>query len=98
MEQFQNNTDAQTKAMHKRGQLIEQIAAAIAALLLIGGCLVILAPFFVPLLWAAIISYCSWSIYERLVAALRGRRGIAGFLMMLIVLICVVGPFSYAIV
>jgi predicted PurR-regulated permease PerM len=87
-----------TERMQKRGQLIEQIAAVIAVVLLIGGCLVILAPFFAPLLWAAIISFCTWNIYMRLVRALRGRRGIAAFILMLCALICVVGPFSYAIV
>lgn len=83
--------------MQKSRSLIEQLAAVTAVILLIGGCLYILAPFFAPLLWAAIISYCSWEIYLGLVRMLRGHRGIAAFVMMLAVLLCVVGPFSYAV-
>jgi predicted PurR-regulated permease PerM len=84
--------------MEKHGQLIEQIAAVIAVLLLIGGCLVILAPFFAALLWAAIISFCTWNIYLRLVQLMRGQRGIAAFIMMLCAFFCVGGPFAYAII
>ncbi|MES2934839.1 MAG: AI-2E family transporter [Pseudomonadota bacterium] len=83
--------------MQKPSQLIEQLVAVAAIFLLIGGCLVILAPFFAPLLWAAIISYCSWGIYTRLVTLLRGYRVIAALLLVLAVLLCVVGPFAYAI-
>lgn len=83
--------------MHKSEKLIEQLIAVSAAVLLIGGCFFILAPFFGPLLWAGMISFCTWGIYMRAVRELRGRRGIAAFILMLCGLLCVVGPFSYAI-
>lgn len=79
-------------------RLIEQVAAVTAVVLLIGGCLYILAPFFAPLLWAAIISFCTWPIYLRLVVLLRGQRIVPAIIMVLIVLLCVVGPFAYALV
>ncbi len=84
--------------MQKNERLIEQLAAVAAALLLIGGCLYILAPFFAPLLWAAIISFCTWPIYMRLVLLMRGQRIVPAIIMVLIVLLCVVGPFAYALI
>lgn len=81
-------------AQHER--LIEQLAAIAAVILLIGGCLYILAPFFAPLLWAAIITFCTWPIYIRLVHLLHGHRIIPAIIMVLIALLCVVGPFAFA--
>lgn len=86
-----------TNRMLEHEQLIERLVAVTAVILLIGACMVILAPFFAPLLWAAIICFCSWGIYMRLVSVLRGRRGLAAFILMLVVLLCVVGPFFFAV-
>lgn len=83
--------------MREPGQLIEQLAAWMAAALLLGGCLIILAPFFAPLLWGAIIAYCSWGLYIRLTKALGGRRVTAALIMTLCALLCVVGPFTFAV-
>ena len=82
--------------MLKNDRLVEQLAAIAAIVLLIVGCLYILAPFFGPLLWAAIISYCTWDLYEHQVKLLRGRRVISALAMTLLVLLVVVGPFAYA--
>lgn len=79
---------------HER--LIEQLAAIAGVTLLIGGCLYILAPFFAPLLWAAIISYSTWPIYTRLVDLMWGRRVVPALVMVLLALFCVVGPFTLA--
>ncbi|CAN5174681.1 AI-2E family transporter [soil metagenome] len=83
--------------MLKNEQLLERLIAISAVIFLIGACILVLAPFFAPLLWAAIISFCSWGIYTRLVGLLRGRRNIAAFILMLVVLLCVVGPFVFAV-
>lgn len=83
--------------MQNNERLIEQLAALAAVTLLIGGCLYILAPFFAPLLWAAIISFCTWPVYVQLIRLFRGQRIAAAVLMVLLVLFCVVGPFAYAI-
>lgn len=82
--------------MLKNERLFEQLAAVAAIVLLLGGCLYILAPALAPLSWAAIISFCTWPIYLRLVRLLRGHRTTAAVFMSLTVLLCVAVPFTYA--
>ncbi len=82
--------------MQKNERLIERLVAITAMASLIGGCLYILAPFFAPLLWAAIICFCTWPIYMRLVALLRGQRIIPALIMVLLALLCGVGPLAFA--
>ncbi len=82
--------------MQTHERLIERVIAIMAMLALIGGCLYILAPFFAPLLWAAIISFCTWPMYTFLVRHLRGQRVIAAILMVLLALLCGVGPLAFA--
>ncbi|MEW9585986.1 AI-2E family transporter [Paraburkholderia sp. DGU8] len=80
----------------KSDQLIERLAAVFALLVLVGGSLLVLAPFTTALLWGAILSYSSWGLYRRLAAVLGGRRKWAASLIVLIILIVVLGPFVYA--
>lgn len=82
--------------MQKNERLIERVIAVIAMVSLIGGCLYILAPFFAPLLWAAIISFCTWPIYMRLVQLLRGERIAPAVFMVLLAMLCGVGPLAFA--
>ncbi|TDN70890.1 putative PurR-regulated permease PerM [Paraburkholderia sp. BL10I2N1] len=87
---------------HNRGltmkldQLIERLAAVFALLILVGGSLLVLAPFTTALLWGAILSYSSWGLYRKLAAALGGRRKWAATLIVFIILIVLLGPFVYA--
>ena len=60
--------------MVKSDQLIERLAAVFALLLLVGGSLLVLAPFTTALLWGAILSYSSWGLYCKLSSTLGGRR------------------------
>ena len=80
----------------KSDQLIERLAAVFALIILVGGSLLVLAPFTTALLWGAILSYSSWGLYRRLTAALGGRRKWAATLIVVIILIVVLGPFVYA--
>jgi predicted PurR-regulated permease PerM len=82
--------------MVKSDQLIERLAAVFALIVLVGGSLLVLAPFTTALLWGAILSYSSWGLYRKLTAALGGRRTWAATLIVLIILIVVLGPFVYA--
>lgn len=79
----------------KLDQLIERLAAVFALIILVGGSLLVLAPFTTALLWGAILSYSSWGLYRRLTAALGGRRKWAATLIVFIILIVVLGPFVY---
>ncbi|KAE8753950.1 AI-2E family transporter, partial [Paraburkholderia madseniana] len=80
----------------KSDQLIERLAAVFALIILVGGSLLVLAPFTTALLWGAILSYSSWGLYRRLTTAVGGRRKLAATLIVLIILIVVLGPFVYA--
>lgn len=82
--------------MVKSDQLIERLAAVFALLLLVGGSLLVLAPFTTALLWGAILSFSSWGLYCKLATSLGGRRRWAATLIVLIILIVVLGPFVYA--
>jgi predicted PurR-regulated permease PerM len=65
------------------------------ALLLVGLallCLLILAPFIAPIVWAVILAYASWPLYRRLRRLLHGYRTIAALLMTLILGLAVVVP------
>jgi len=78
------------------GQLIEKLAAVFALLVLIGGSLLVLAPFATALLWGAILAYASWYPYTVLTRWLGNRRGIAALICVLISTVIVLGPFVYA--
>jgi len=78
------------------GQLIEKLAAVFALILLIGGSMVVLAPFATALLWGAILAFSSWYPYSVLSRWLGNRRGIAALLCVLLAAVIVLGPFVYA--
>ena len=80
----------------KSDQLIERLAAVFALIVLVGGSLVVLAPFTTALLWGAILSYSSWGLYRKLTAMVGGRRKLAAMLIVFLILIVVLGPFVYA--
>ncbi len=80
----------------KSDQLIERLAAVFALIVLVGGSLLVLAPFTTALLWGAILSYSSWGLYRKLTAMVGGRRKLAALLIVFIILIVVLGPFVYA--
>jgi hypothetical protein len=55
-------------------------------------CLMILAPFITPIVWAAILAYASWPLYRRLRRLLHGYRTVAALLMTLMLGCAVVVP------
>lgn len=54
---------------------------------------VILAPFFVPIGWAAVIGISTWPIYQRLLRHLKGRAILSSSLMTLLAVLVVILPF-----
>jgi len=50
---------------------------------LVAGCLTVLRPFIVAILWAAILVVATWPLYERLAGWVGGRRSLAAGLMTL---------------
>jgi predicted PurR-regulated permease PerM len=72
------------------------LALLLAGLVLL--CLLILAPFITPIVWAAILAYASWPLYHRLRRLLHGYRTIAALLMTLILGCAVVVPVLWILV
>lgn len=72
---------------------IENIFALAILALVVAGCLLVLAPFISALLWAIIITYSTWGLYERVVHLFRGRSHLAAGLMTLLLAAILIGPF-----
>src|SRR5690242_12228936 len=72
---------------------VEFYLALALLLLLFVGCLVVLAPFASALLWAIILCYACWPIYERLLKILQGRRTLAALLMAILITLVILLPF-----
>jgi predicted PurR-regulated permease PerM len=60
------------------------------------GCAEVLYPFFSAILWAAILTYTTWPMYEWLRRRLHLHRPVAAVLMLLIVAVVVVLPLALA--
>jgi predicted PurR-regulated permease PerM len=63
---------------------------------LVGGALLVVAPFVTALLWGAILAFSTYRPYLRLAGALGGRRGIAALLIVLVILVVLIVPVVYA--
>jgi predicted PurR-regulated permease PerM len=61
--------------------------------LLLLGCLVVLWPFVTALLWAAVLAYSSWPLYQRLLKWFGGQRTLAALVMLVAMLVVVLLPF-----
>ena len=80
----------------KFDRLMEQLTAVLALVVLVGGALIVVAPFVTTLLWGAILAFATYRPFLRLSAALGGRRGIAALLIVLAILVVLIGPVVYA--
>lgn len=67
----------------------------IGALLALGiGCFVVISPFFTAILWAAVLCWSTWPVYNWFERVLGGRRGLAATLMTLAAALVIVAPFA----
>jgi predicted PurR-regulated permease PerM len=73
---------------------VELMAAAAVLGLLILGTVLVLRPFIIPLILAAVFAYASWPVYEWLLARLHERTGRAATLMTVLLLLTLVTPFA----
>lgn len=62
-------------------------------LLLLAGCLLVLRPFVSALLWAIVLCFASWPVYQRLLRWLGNRRSLVASLMMLAMILVILLPF-----
>jgi predicted PurR-regulated permease PerM len=71
----------------------ENILAIVALSLIGAGCILILAPFLSAVLWAAIVCFSTWRVYERLLQLLRGKTHFAAAIMTLMLAAVLLIPF-----
>jgi predicted PurR-regulated permease PerM len=81
-----------------RNQLWEQTAVLLAIGILLGGCALIIAPFAPALLWAAIMSFTTWGLFQRFAKLLGGREVLAASLLVALMLVLIVLPLMYALI
>jgi predicted PurR-regulated permease PerM len=81
-----------------KNQLWEQTAVLLALGILIGGCALIIAPFAPALLWAAIMSFTTWNVFQRLSKRLGGRETLAASLLVGLMLVLIVLPLIFALI
>lgn len=60
------------------------------------GCVLVLYPFFSAILWAAILAFTTWPLFEQLHYRLRLSKGLAALLMVLLTAVVVVVPLALA--
>ncbi|AFL51770.1 putative PurR-regulated permease PerM [Sinorhizobium fredii] len=76
------------------GKPIEQILGVGALLLLAFGCALVLQPFLSAILWAAVICFSTWPVYQRCERAVGGNKSLAAAVMTLLVALVLVAPFA----
>jgi predicted PurR-regulated permease PerM len=62
-------------------------------LLLLAGCLLVVIPFLSAILWAVVLVFSSWRIYERLLARVKNRHALAALIMTLGMIVILLVPF-----
>ena len=76
----------------------KQIVSILFTCLILAGAFVVLKPFLLAIIWAAIIAIASWPLYLRIEARCGGRRNIASALTTALVCVLLVGPMVLLIV
>jgi predicted PurR-regulated permease PerM len=70
-----------TRSRRQLDQRLELAIGLTAVGLLLVGCFLVLRPFLSALLWGAVLAYTTWPLYQRVLAAVGGRRTAAASLM-----------------
>lgn len=69
--------------MNNDSKRLELTISWIALALLVLGCLLVLRPFSSAVLWAGVLSFSAWPVYQRVLKWVRGQRTIAASIMTL---------------
>lgn len=72
----------------------EKLGGMVLLGLLLTGCVVVLRPFVSALLWAAILCYCTWPLFQVLERRFPGHRHLNALLMTLLLGVVLVLPFA----
>lgn len=74
---------------------IERYACITLVTVLMMGCFVVLRPFLSAILWAVILSFSTWPVYYQIERAIKGRKGLAAGLMVLLVAAVLIVPLVF---
>ncbi len=74
------------------GRKSEVIIAWAIVVILLAGCLFVMRPFISALLWALVLSFASWPIYQRVLRWVGKRRSLAATLMTLAMVVAMLVP------
>jgi predicted PurR-regulated permease PerM len=79
--------------MSTLGKRLEENLGILVLALLALGCMAVVRPFFSATLWAIVLCYASWPLYQRLLRLVKGRATVAALLMTLAMCLVVLLPF-----
>jgi predicted PurR-regulated permease PerM len=79
--------------MAARRSKIEVYLGWIVLTMLLIGSLIVLMPFLTALLWAGVLCFSTWPLYQRLLEILKHRRTLAAFIMSLAMILVILLPF-----
>lgn len=78
----------------RNGQIFERVIGLGLIASLLGACIVVTAPFIIPVLWGIVLAVSTWPLYCALSEALGGRRKIAAVVATLLLLIVTASPIA----
>ncbi len=79
----------------QKDKYIEHLISAVVLLVLIVGCFFVLRPFISALLWAVILTFSTWPVYQWWVKRLKGRKTLAATIMTLLLTATFVVPLLF---
>lgn len=84
----------ETRGLFAVGTRLNEVAGWVLLGLLAFGCMLVMRPFFFSLLWAVILVFSTWPLYERLKKLLGGRGLIAAMLMTVVLAAMLIVPMA----
>ncbi|TDP03214.1 AI-2E family transporter [Flavobacterium sp. 245] len=85
----------ETSNSNKRKELFDTILQLFFIFLIVGFCLKLLLPFFMPILWAVILSVVFLPLFDFLQKVLKGRKTLASIIITLVIIAIMLLPLIY---
>lgn len=82
--------------VNKRKELFDTILQLFFIFLVVGFCLTLLMPFFMPILWAAILAVAFYPLFNFLQRILKGRKTLAAVIITITIIAIMLVPVIYA--
>lgn len=82
--------------VNKRKELFDTILQLFFIFLVVGFCLTLLMPFFMPILWAAILAVAFYPLFNFLQRILKGRKTLAAVIITIAIIAIMLVPVVYA--